>query len=314
MLDYLRSKRMLLILDNFEHLSVGVSFVNQIIHTAPHTKILVTSRTTLSIVGEHIYDVMGMAYPKAFEQDKTAARQYSAVRLFESAAKRRQSSFELSDKNIPDVVHICTLLEGMPLGIVLAAIWVTMLSPEEIVWEIEQDLAFLDTELHDLPRRQRSIRSVFNHSWRLLGEGEQKIMAALSVFRGGFTREAAQEVAGAALIDLKGLIDQSMLHNITSGRYEVHELLRQYAAEKLRMDPAMEADIWEKYSAYYCQALAGWEHDFNTFRKGEAMLEMTVEIDNIRPAWNWAVRKIRSSSLMSGLRGLCRFYAENISF
>jgi len=225
-----------------------------------------------------------------------------------------QADYKLTDNTFADVIQICSLLEGMPLGIVLAANWVTMLTTAEIADEIAKDLEFLESAIQDLPRRQRSLMGVFNHSWRLLSKGEQKIMGALSVFRRGFSRDAAREVTGASLGDLKGLTDQSMLHRASDGRYEIHELVRQYAAEKLEMDPEAETDIREKHSAYYCQALGGWERDINSSRKGEALQEMAIEIDNIRVAWKWAVEKIRPGSLKNGLRGLCRFYARKYQF
>ena len=119
-----------------------------------------------------------------------------------------QGNFKLSDDNLSDVIQICALLEGIPLGIVLAASWVEMLTPKEIGAEIARNLAFLETDLVDLPQRQKSLRSVFNHSWRLLNEREKDIMCALSVFRGGFTREAAQMIAGASLNYLMRLTRQ----------------------------------------------------------------------------------------------------------
>jgi tetratricopeptide (TPR) repeat protein len=183
-----------------------------------------------------------------------------------------------------------------------------LLTPAEIAGEIARDLAFLETDLLDLPMRQQSLRSVFNHSWRLLSGGEREVMSALSVFRGGFTREAAQVIADASLGDLMGLIQKSMLHRTASDRFELHELLRQYAAEKLGADPAAEVDTRDKHSETYCQALAGWESDLKGPRQGAAMAEMAVEIDNIRIAWEWAVDKTKLKHLRGAINGLCNFY------
>jgi len=309
--DYLRNKKMLLVLDNFEHLLPGAKYVNQIIKDAPGVNILATSRTNLSVTGEHLYPVMGMAYPKAPGSGNIGSQQYSAVRLFESGAKRRQPAFELTDKNIHNVVRICTLVEGMPLGIVLAANWVRMLSLGEIEVEITQDLAFLETEMRDLPQRQRSLMSVFNHSWRLLCQRERGIMSALSVFRGGFTRQTAYKIAAASLGDLMGLIDKSILYRTVNGRFEIHELLRQYASEKLAFDPKVEARVHDVYSDYYFHALASWERELQGPRQGTAQKEMVLEIDNIRAVWEMGVKKTRLRSLMEGINGLCVFYMEN---
>jgi len=308
LLDYLRNKDMLLVLDNFEHLLAGVDLVNQILRTAQKVSVLSTSRTRLAVTGEHLYEVSGMAYPEVPASLKNVSNRYSAVRLFESEASRVLGNFKLTEGNLPEVIQICSLLEGMPLGIVLAANWVRMLSLDEIAEEIARDLAFLDTTLRDLPQRQRSLRSVFNHSWRLLNESEREIMAALSVFRGGFSREAAQKVAGASLIDLMELLDKSILHQTSKGRYEVHELLRQYAAEKLGIDPYIEEGIRGKHSNYYCQGLVGRERDLQGPRQGAALKEMVSDIDNIRIAWAWAVENTRWQQLFGSLNGLCFFY------
>ena len=308
LLDYLGNKHMLLILDNFEHLLAGVNFVNQMIFAAPEVKILATSRISLAITGEQIYSVMGMAYPQSPETVEVVSKEYSAIKLFEAGAQRRQAGFELSDENFPDVIRICALVEGIPLGIVLAASWMMMLTPKEIAAEIVRDMAFLETELQDLPQRQRSLLSVFNHSWKLLSENERKIMAALSVFRGGFTQEAAQEVVNASLSDLRKLSHKSFLHRTSSGRYELHELLRQYAAEELGNDPAVEAAIRDKHSEFFCLVLANWESELEGARQGVAQAEMEVDVDNIRTAWMWGVEKAGLGSILNAINALCHFY------
>ena len=127
---------MLLILDNFEHLLGGVGFVNQILNEAPGVKILATSRSRLMVTGEHLYDVWGMAYPKLSVSMEITSHQFSAIKLFESQANRVQGNFILTDDNLGDIIQICSLLEGMPLGIILAASWVILLSPAEIAEEI----------------------------------------------------------------------------------------------------------------------------------------------------------------------------------
>jgi predicted ATPase/DNA-binding SARP family transcriptional activator len=314
LMDYLRNKGMLLILDNFEHLLAGARFVNQIINIAPDIKILATSRTSLAVTSEHIYPVMGMAYPESPEPLKTVSEHYSAVRLFESTAKRRQPAFEMTDDNLSDVIQVCALLEGMPLGIVMAASWVRMLSPAEIAEEIARDLAFLETDMQDLPRRQRSLRSVFNHSWQLLSDGQRDTMRALSVFRGGFTRDSAQRVAGASMLDLMGLTDQSMLYRTACGRYEIHELLRQYAAKQLEMVPHIENQILDKHSDFFCQALADWQNDLEGPRQGKALKEMTEEINNIQAAWERAVEQVKIRKLFPAILSLCYYYLLHLQY
>ena len=311
LLNYLRNKQMLLILDNFEHLLDGACLVLDILNSAPSVKILATSRARLMVTGEHIFDVWGLAYPESSIQSDVVSAQFSAIQLFETHASQVQMDFYLSDNNLADVIEVCAILEGMPLGIVLAASWVSMLTPAEIAAEIPQDFEFLEKDLRDLPPRQRSLRSVFNHSWRLLSADERQIMAALSVFRGGFNREAAREVAGASLNDLVNLIDKSMLQRIAAGRYEVHELMRQFAAEKLENDSNRDVDIRSKHSKTFLQALANWERDLQGPRQIEATKEMKGEIDNIRAAWTWAVENFTIKSLAGAINGYCIYLFQS---
>ena len=311
LIDYLRNKQMLLILDNFEHLLDGACLVLEILNAAPGVKILVTSRTRLMVTGEHILDVWGMAFPETSVSVEKALDRYSAIKLFEAQASRVQGEFELSDDNLEDVIQVCALLDGMPLGIVLAASWLAMLHPAEIAAEIVRDLEFLEKDLRDLPQRQRGMRSVFNHSWRLLSDREQKILSALSVFKGGFSRKAAGEVVDASLSDLMGLIDKSMLQRSAKGRFEVHELMRQFAGEKLENDPKRNIYIRSKHSETYLQALVVWERNLQSPQQIEAHQEMRVEIDNIRAAWVWAVGTLKIKSLAGAINGFCIFLFQN---
>jgi DNA-binding SARP family transcriptional activator len=225
LLDYLRQKHLLLVLDNYEHLLEGTSLVVEILQAAPEIKVLVTSRTSLDLSGEHLFSVGALGLLERTPTVTTewhvigASTESSAVRLFLSAAQRVWPDFELTADNLPHVISICHLVEGIPLGILLAAAWAKMLPPAEISAEIGRSLDFLTTEWRDLPPRQRSMRAVFDHSWRLLDQREREVMQALSVFRGSFAREAAQEVAGATLRELMGLVNRSLLGHTPGGRY-----------------------------------------------------------------------------------------------
>jgi predicted ATPase/DNA-binding CsgD family transcriptional regulator len=311
LLDYLRNKELLLLLDNFEHLLVGTNFIIEIIQIAPKIKLLATSRTSLALSGEHIYPVLGMAFPDEPPLVETISTQYSTVKLFETRARHRQPNFRLTDENIFDIVRICKLVVGMPLGVILAANWVRALSPGEIADELAQDLALLETELRDIPSRQRTMRNAFNYSWRLLSQKKRGILAALSVFRGGFTRKAAVKVTGATLPNLKSLIDQSMLYSTSTNRYEVHELLRQFAAEQLGVDPNIESQIRAQHGEFYIKNLTAWEYALQGSQQLVAQKEMVLDIDNIRAAWSWAGDEGKHQLLLEGINGLCIFYERN---
>jgi predicted ATPase/DNA-binding SARP family transcriptional activator len=288
LLDYLRQKRMLLILDNFEHLVEGAGLVTDILQIAPDVKILVTSRVRLNVGGENLFPVAGIDFPDR-ERDEDIDR-YNAVKLFIQSARRVRPSFEPRADEMLDIARICRLVEGMPLAILLATGWMEMLTPCEIVAEMRLSLDFLKTDLRDVPARQRSMRAVFDHTWDLLTEREQELFTGLSVFRGGFTREAAQEVIGVSLHELMALINKSLLHRTSRGRYEVHELLRGYAAEKLETSGEADA-VRDAYSSHYAKFLQQRAVDLRGRRQLEALNEIEADFENVRAAWNWAVQQ-----------------------
>jgi serine/threonine protein kinase/tetratricopeptide (TPR) repeat protein len=289
LLDFFREKSLLLVLDNFEHVLDGAAIVSDMLTYAPGLKILATSRERLNLGGEMLFTLSGMDFPD-WETPQDALH-YAAVKLFMQSAKRAQPGFELRDSDLIYLARICRLVAGMPLAIVLAAAWVEMLSLQEIAAEIDKSLAFLETERRDIPERQRSVLGVFAYAWNRLSEDEQSVFMKLSVFRGGFTREAAEKVAGANLRVLMGLVNKSLLRrNPNNGRYEIHELLRQYAEGQLERVNAVETarDI---HSAYYADFLER-HHGFMFRKEGDKILaEIEGELENIRAAWHWAVKR-----------------------
>ena len=206
LLDYFREKQMLLVLDNFEHLLEGGGLVNKILQAAPKLKVLATSRERLQLSGETVFALDGMEFPDL--ETTEDALNYNGVKLFLQSAQRVRPDSALVADDLTHVARICRLVHGMPLGILLAAAWIDLLLPQEIAAEIGQSLDFLESELRDVPDRQHSIRAVFEYSWGQLSEAERNVLMQLSVFRGGFTREAAQSVAQASLRSLSVLLKQ----------------------------------------------------------------------------------------------------------
>jgi tetratricopeptide (TPR) repeat protein len=196
----------------------------------------------------------------------------------------------------------------MPLGIELAAAWVKMLSCREIAHEIERSLGFLATSMRDMPQRHRSLRAVFDHSWQLLSEAERSVFRRLSVFRGGFQREAAAQVAGADLPLLSALVDKSLLRQHHSGRYEMHELLRQYAAETLDEVPQEKQGARDMHCGYCMAFLQHREGDLKGARQKQAVEEVSAEIGNVRAAWRWATQQGKVREIGQGAESLYRFY------
>jgi tetratricopeptide (TPR) repeat protein len=248
-----------------------------------------------------------MEYPSGTDDLEEVAR-HSAVRLFLQCARRVQSEFILSEENAVDVVRVCQLVHGMPLGILMATAWMHVLSPGEIADEIARSLDFLETDWQAVPERQRSMRAVFDHSWWLLSEREKEILCGLSVFRGGCTLDAAQAVTGASLRDLLGLINKSQLHRIPEGRYEMHELLRHYAAERLAQQPEEERNAYERHCEYYAHNLARWEKEIKGSGQVIAVCEITVDLENIRLAVDWMLKLKKIPELVTALNCLVVFY------
>jgi predicted ATPase len=299
---------MLLLLDNLEHLLDGLDLVTEILQKAPDLKIMVTSRVTLNLEGEQLMTVEGMRTPDPTAGE--AAAENEAVKLFLQRARgtRLGPDWAPSPEEIPDVIRICRLVEGMPLGILLAAAWIEMLSPAEIAAEIGRGLGILSSDQRDLPERQRSIRAVFDHSWSLLTETERDQFQQLCVFQGSFSRAAARAVAGASLFDLRALLGKSLLESAPAGRWEIHTLLQQYGLKALDRSPDGGRAARDRHSAYFAASLAGWEADLKGAQQQGAMAEIEADLDNVRAAWGWAAEHGPLERIEMAVDGLGLFY------
>lgn len=290
LLNALRDREMLLLLDNFEQLleDGGETLLSRLVNECPGLHLVVTSREVLNLRQEWVWHVAGMAYP---EQDEAASQaSYDAVKFFAERARRVQSDFSL-ERDLGDVIQICQLVAGMPLAIELAAGWLKTFSCKTIVQEIRHNLDFLSTRLRDIPDRHRSMRVVFEQAWRLLSPEERYVMNHLSVFRGGFGREAAEQVAGATLAILSSLTDKSLLQRRANERFQMHELLRQYAAEQLNQSPDGVDHVFDAHCAYYMDFLYRRDGDVQGGRQRQAAQEIEAELENIRAAWQWAIER-----------------------
>ena len=306
LLTFLRQRRLLLILDNFEHLLPGVSLVTDILTTVPDITILTTSRQRLNLSGETRFELVGMNFPDRLSQDNVL--DFEAVQLFLTCARRIQTTFMITQDNVQDVIRICQLVDGMPLGIVLAAAWLELLSPAEIVAEIEKGIDFLAADLNDLPVRQRNLQAVLSHAWNIMTLNEQRVMARLSVFRGGFTREASEYVANANLRILLGLVNKSLIQRDSeSGRYHVHELLRQYAATRLHLAEDYGA-TYQTHCQYFAQFINHHRHETLVFLTPDVPNIIAADEDNVRQAWDYAVQHKLADELAKMALGLVNFY------
>ncbi len=298
----LRSLHRLYIFDNFEHLLAGAPLVVDLLKGCPEAAVLATSRQRLNLASENLFELGGLSFPNAVNLE--TALDSPAIRLFVDYARHTRPDFDLTKENLAAVAAICRLVDGMPLALVLAAAWLQLLTPAEILAEIERSPAFLAADLADLPPRQRSLQAVFERTWQMLAPAEQAVMARLSVFRGGFTREAAEAVAGADLRVLLSLTNQSLLQRqLESGRFHIHELLGQFAAARLEQAGESEA-VRREHCRYFAGRLA------SAYRAGGLPLnvfrQLAVEHDNFRAAWAVALERGWGDRLVEMVDWMCQ--------
>lgn len=309
LLDYLHDRDTLLILDNFEHLLDGVEIVTDILGAAPRVQLLVTSRERLNLRVEQAWPVSGLDVPE--DARTVVPDDHSAVRLFEERARRARSDFS-ADNQRKAVIRICRLVDGLPLALELAATWVRVMSCEAIADEIQNSIDILSTDQRDVPVRHRSVRAVFEHSWDLLTQAEQITASKLAVFRGGFTADAVEQVADGSLPILAALIDKSIVQLTNSGRYDLHELVRQFAEERLEKLGQVEA-AFDAHSHYYSHFMCDQHVLLTGARVLEALDAVAADYENIRAAWSRAVDQRQNDLLDCALDSLCIFCEKRSS-
>jgi predicted ATPase/DNA-binding SARP family transcriptional activator len=272
---WLAERRLLVVLDNLEHLPGAASLLTDLLAGAPGLKLLATSRRRVGAGVEWVLDVPGLD-------------EGPAVELFGERARRVRAGFSLEDEG-PAVAAICRLVDGLPLAIELAADLARTLPCQVIADKLGSDLDLLETTSATVPPRHRSMRSVLEASWRLLDGDQQQALARLSVFRGGFDPPAAEAVAGASLAMLSALVERSLVDRAEGGRYGLHELLRQFAEERLEAAGDAAAATRRAHARHYAGFLRA-RHDRLADALDVAVLaEVDPETGNLRAAWQQLV-------------------------
>ncbi len=308
LISYLSERELLLVLDNFEHLMSDIDLIIEILQAAPHVRMLVTSRERLNLREEWVIDIYGMRYPQT--ETDSSIEKYSAIQFFIECARRVKADFELTEANKASVLRICRLVEGVPLGIELAASWVRVLSCQAIGDEIERNLDFLTSSLRNVPEKHGSMRAVFEKSYRLLTLEQQQVFRKLSVFRGGFRREAAEAVADASLMTLASLMDKSLLRTDAEDLYTIHELLRQYGDEQLSISAVEMEQTRDRHCDYYANFLKQSWLRLTGKQIKIALTDIEIELDNIRAAWDRASHRHQVAQIEALLNSLWFFYDE----
>jgi predicted ATPase/DNA-binding SARP family transcriptional activator len=308
LIEFLEPKELLLILDSFEHLVAAASLLEDVVRWAPEVRILVTSRARLGVRGEWAMPLGGLRLPAGEPATIAEAEDRSAVQLFVQSARRVDPTFHLTAENLPHVTRICRLVEGLPLGIELAAAWVRLYHCRQIASEIEGSLDFLQARGIGSPQRHHSLRGTFDYSYNLLSEAERALFRRLSVFRGGFWVEAARQVAGGGPRDLDSLLDKSLLQTSPTRRLDLHLTLRDYAAEKLAEHPREETRTRAQHSRVDLTFLWEREEAIAGEHAQEALDLIQGEIANVRTAWEWGVAQNAMDALSQSAPTLAHFY------
>lgn len=299
LLDYLHSKQLLLLLDNCEHLLGGLAeLVTSILREAPEVSLLATSRGRLGLHAEHVVLLDGMDVGD------------DSIALFAASARCARADFALDAQSRPLVQAICARLGGMPLAIELAARWTNTLSLAAINDELAQSQGLLVSRASDSAERHRSVRTVCQSTWARLPPLDQEVFAQLAVFRGGATREALQAVTSATLWQLQTLVEQGLIRfDPRRERYEIHELLRQYAEERLGHDVPGERAARKRHAEYFLGTLAGYEVALKGANQWKTLAAISAEIGNVRAAWRWAAEARSVELLAAATEALSLSYA-----
>lgn len=281
---HLETRTLLMVLDNCEHLTI-TAFVHKLLATAPRLRVLATSRIRLSIEGEVLVRLEGLPVP---ERDSDAPDSYAGIQLFVAHARQHMPDFGSDPADLATVARLCRLLEGLPLGIELAARWVGHYTCDEITNEIQADIDFLSLQRSDAPERHRSLRAVFSYSWAMLRDAERQALARLAIFSSSFDRAAAQAIAETRVTTLAALVDASLLRHLGVGRYGFHELVRQFAAAQLAATGEF-ATIAQRHATYYMELLARQETLLYGSKPDVGSVIVRDAADHIRQAWVWAL-------------------------
>ena len=319
LLAYLRHKALLMVLDGVEHLPELAAQIAPLLAAAPDVIFLVTSRQRLGLREERLFSVEGLAYgetavfPPNLASHNQFGRQNEALTFLREQLERQARHFQPSQADLAALHTICHLVDGMPLALELAAVAIAERGCTAVARVLESGLDLLTSTFHNVPARQRSIRATLAHSWSLLTEKEGLGLARLAIFHGSFTAAAAQAVAATEPATLTRLLAKSLLHHGGNGRYRLHMLLRQFAAEKLADYEKMAAKTAVAHATHYAHFLAAQEGNLKGMGQEDALQAIDAELPNIRRAWQWAIDHLPQTTtaadlLHNSLESLYQYY------
>jgi DNA-binding SARP family transcriptional activator/predicted ATPase len=296
----LRDRALLLVLDGMEGHVAGAPVLADLLQRAPRLRLLVTSRTRLRLYGERTVEVGGLALPESTDELESAP---ASALFLQSAGGAGQATGGAAGEA---VLRLCRLVGGLPLALVLAAEWGRVLTPAELVADLERGLD-LTAVGRDVPSRQASLTAILEDAWRRLTQAEQGALRRLAVFAGPFSRAAALEVAGAPAVALLSLADDALLTRDSSGGYALPALVRRQAALRLAAQPDEAGATHRRHAACYARFVAERLPALGQDRL--ALEEVARELANVRQAFSWAAAAGDGVLLHPLASGLVAYYA-----
>ncbi len=304
LIEQLKDKELLLVLDNAEHLLPQLEPIVDLLTHCPALKLIITSRERIQSRWERPFFLEGFS----FDDESSEAGNF-----FIQTAKRLQPQFELSDESKKDVHKICQWVEGMPLGIELAASWLRIYSIAQIADKVMGQLDLLKGRSREQSRHQ-NLTAVLDQSWQLLSDNEQHILAALSAFRGGIPLTAAEKIAGADIEQLLSLSDKSLLRILPTQfddpRFGIHELIRQYAESKLDGDPEHKSAVFYSHSQHFAQWLVDIEPHLKNAQQLETLKHIGLELNNIQIGWQRSIDTGETAVFLNAAKPLAIYFRE----
>jgi predicted ATPase/tetratricopeptide (TPR) repeat protein/DNA-binding SARP family transcriptional activator len=286
--NFLRHKKALLLLDNFEQLQAHGTLLEQILFAAPDLKILVTSRVVVGLADEWLFDLTGLSYPPLHTEQ--ALEDFEAVQLFMGQVARRSSGFIADNSTLPAIARFCRNVQGLPLALELAAAWTRSLGVRELLHRLESQLIPINLfeDSHQDPfLRQRNLHAILEYTFGLLSPPELAVFQRLSVFAGSFSLEAAEAVSKAHLGHLLHFINLALLQRNLEGRFELHELVRQFAEQQL--EPATQQAVISQKTAFFIEFLVQQNKNLHSSISPETLVQCKLELGHVIEALEYTL-------------------------
>jgi tetratricopeptide (TPR) repeat protein len=278
LLEWAANRRALLILDNVEDCTQAAEIAAKIVEVSANIVLVFTSYTRLDLMGERVYALKGLSVREGSGSE--------AVSLFLSHLQQESQPESGSHEFLENVVHICSLVEGLPLAIDLAAGQVKRLASSNLLNELSASMDILHSKAANLPERHRSITASFENSWHHLSPEQQRTLSTLTVFQAPFTLEAAASVCGVASTDVRDLTDQSLILWDGGDYYRFHRAVYQYAREKQTIEAAAVDSLRGRHAKYFCQGLL---KDYGNYSR-EGVLQFLTNFGSVAPDIEKSIR------------------------